>query len=579
MSDSQHQEENVKDDTVTLDFALEELVFSSGTRIPIEENETIFIVGPNNSGKSATLKEVESQLRSHSAAKTVLQEIKYRFNSDLNETTKYVKEKCSKILNQNKQLVYQIGNAGLAESNIRQVYNQRGTGLGHLTGLVCKYLNTESRLTDSNPATRIDFKKSPMSHPIHFLEKFPDKEDEICNLFEKAFSQPIYIDRNAGNVTPITIGSVYEKSYKEKRFDTKIMERIGELPRLEEQGDGMRSFVSILLSTKINQRKLVLIDEPEAFLHPVQIRLLGDSLTNRDKEAFQTLISTHSGDLLRSAISKNDRQIKIIRLERQGTINIPKVLHKDDISNLWNDPLLRYSNILDGIFHSTTIICESDSDCRFYSAILEEICSAKDISPDVLFTHCGGKHRIKTAVAALKRLGVKTKAICDIDLLCEENTSRELLEVAGGDWNHVKGDWSALNGATKVDGTRIMKDKALSEIEALIRNEESKYITKRTERRIIETIKAKSVWKQLKKGGLDSGILKGDVYKSTLNIINKFKDVDIYIVPEGEAESFVKSESDHGPEWVGKVLSNYNLAGPELLKARDFIETVCSDFL
>jgi hypothetical protein len=45
------------------------------------------------------------------------------------------------------------------------------------------------------------------------------------------------------------------------------------LPLLHEQGDGVRSFVGLLHS--LARLPLVLIDEPEAFLHPPHARLLG----------------------------------------------------------------------------------------------------------------------------------------------------------------------------------------------------------------------------------------------------------------------------------------------------------------
>jgi hypothetical protein len=44
---------------------------------------------------------------------------------------------------------------------------------------------------------------------------------------------------------------------------------------------------------------------------------------------------------------------------------------------LWNTPLLRYSSILDGLFHERVTICEADSDCRFYAAMLDAVIASK----------------------------------------------------------------------------------------------------------------------------------------------------------------------------------------------------------
>src|SRR3954452_10968168 len=44
---------------------------------------------------------------------------------------------------------------------------------------------------------------------------------------------------------------------------------------LEKEGDGMRSFVGILLHVLLSNDMISLVDAPEAFLHPPQARLIG----------------------------------------------------------------------------------------------------------------------------------------------------------------------------------------------------------------------------------------------------------------------------------------------------------------
>lgn len=57
--------------------------------------------------------------------------------------------------------------------------------------------------------------------------------------------------------------------------------QVTKLPELQDQGDGMRSFASILLDTFTSDHTITLIDEPEAFLHPPQARLLGKMLAKK----------------------------------------------------------------------------------------------------------------------------------------------------------------------------------------------------------------------------------------------------------------------------------------------------------
>jgi len=43
---------------------ISELEFNDGTKISLDKNEVVVFVGPNNAGKSATLKEASSLLKS-----------------------------------------------------------------------------------------------------------------------------------------------------------------------------------------------------------------------------------------------------------------------------------------------------------------------------------------------------------------------------------------------------------------------------------------------------------------------------------------------------------------------------------
>lgn len=73
------------------------------------------------------------------------------------------------------------------------------------------------------------------------------------------------------------------------------------------------------------------------------------------------------------------------------------------MKKLWADPLLRYSNVLDGLFHDAVVLCEGDADCRYYSAVLDQLPStgedqANTREPQYLFTHSGGKARMPSVV-------------------------------------------------------------------------------------------------------------------------------------------------------------------------------------
>ena len=148
------------------------------------------------------------------------------------------------------------------------------------------------------------------------------------------------------------------------------MDGAGDLANAGElQGDGMVGFTGVLLSLLIENYSVYLIDEPESFLHPPQARILGteipELLDNR-----QAFISTHSEHLLKGLLEAAPERIKVVRISREGNKNSFSIINTDDISKIWKDTLLRQSNVLQGLFYDAVVICESDSDCQFYSAIL-----------------------------------------------------------------------------------------------------------------------------------------------------------------------------------------------------------------
>lgn len=64
-------------------------------------------------------------------------------------------------------------------------------------------------------------------------------------------------------------------------------------------------------------------------------------------------------------------------MNRKEKINKISILPNDKIKELWTNPLLRYSNILNGLFHEKIIVCESDYDCLLYQAVLNAMVDNK----------------------------------------------------------------------------------------------------------------------------------------------------------------------------------------------------------
>lgn len=557
---------------------LSRLTFSDGTEVDLDPGDTVFIVGPNNSGKSATLKEIDQHLASHQGIKRVLQEIQYVTSGTTDDLLLRVKKDYRSVLQPDGNQVFSLGTARITESGVQQHAERiNAQGTQALKEVFVQLLSTQNRLTGANAVEKVDYDQQGTNHAIHELEINDDLEERVNQLFRKAFDTSLIVHRSAGKHLPLVVGERPDLEENEDRLSYNYLTKIASLPRLETQGDGMRSFVSIVLNTQIVEKDITLIDEPEAFLHPVQVRMLGGVLCNRSLPDSQALISTHSGELLRSAIAQPDVKVKVIRLQRSGDVNHTSLLNSRELNNLWEDPLLRHSNILDGLFHQGVIVCESDSDCRFFSALLEELSRSKSTYPDVMFAHCGGKDRMEVAVNALRALNVPVESVCDIDLVRDKHTAKKLFEAHGGDWSSIEAPWNTLQSAIRDLQAEISADIARVEIDRIFEGIAGNTVSRNEVENIQKVLKRASPWKRIKSDG-ESAIPAGDPYTAFKAVLNGFRSVGLHILSVGELEGFVKTVGGHGPKWVNAVFERHDLNDDELAAARLFIEEVCSDF-
>ncbi len=79
--------------------------------------------------------------------------------------------------------------------------------------------------------------------------------------------------------------------------------------------------------------------------------MLGRTLVQEKSDTTQLVMATHSSDVIRGLLDAEEASVTIVRLTRAGDVNPAAVLDAGKVRMLWQDPLPRYSNILDGLFH------------------------------------------------------------------------------------------------------------------------------------------------------------------------------------------------------------------------------------
>jgi energy-coupling factor transporter ATP-binding protein EcfA2 len=320
---------NVEPVKPTLSF--ESVRFSNGDTLRFAEDEIVVFVGPNNAGKSAALREMQQFVSKHVAQK-VIKDAAFRREGSQDEFRRYLEKHAQKtggVVN------YQFVGIGYSIHHTHIQFFDNPRERLSVAGFFCTRLATEARITSSNPAGSIALYRDPPSHPIHLLLTDDILAANISSLFRRAFGQDLIAFRAGGGQFPLYVGDKPPLAVGEDELSRSFVEKLlANAVPLEEQGDGMRSFASVLLFTLASDHHSIqFLDEPEAFLHPPQARLIGEFIAKERRAKSQLFIATHSTDVLDGLIAGGAEKVRIARIQREGSFNRIKELIEPCVIN------------------------------------------------------------------------------------------------------------------------------------------------------------------------------------------------------------------------------------------------------
>lgn len=372
-------------------------------------------------------------------------------------------------------------------------------------------------------------------------------EKTISELSLNTFGLPLLFSRLRDDER-FRVGTISCETPTMDKISKEYVNEIKNLPTLDEQGDGMKSFIGLVTAILTGKEQMLLVDEPEAFLHPPQAKALGRWVgkqnRNMDKQLF---FATHDSNFLLGLLESGS-PISLIHLTREGKVNHLYDLDTRAVQEAWNDPVLHYSNVLQGLFCRQVVICEADADCRFFHASLSELSQENGVpmaSDETLFVPSGGKSHISSFAGTLSPLHVKLFAILDFDILRVKKDIKNVVESFGFDWD-TSIDELYMNMAREVSGAQQ--------------------------------------WDSLKHSGLN-GMNSGGPYKNTYSLMKRLADYGIIILSCGELEDLDKdiaSEGSsgkplHGAAWVNAMLKSGRYKTNDIV--RDAITPLLSTFV
>ena len=544
--------------------SISSITFSDGQTIKLEPNEKLMLVGPNNSGKSLTLREVVTSVTSDNGdfeKNLVVKDLSLAKSGDSAALHSYLK-----TVGIFRDRTFHVGNAQVYEGHIH-IWDQPHM-LGPLAPSFIKNIGAQNRLGITVMQNSIS-PREQKSVPQHVLYEDQSLMERISQLFRRAFREDIFFDYRGGSLLPIHVGNRPKREAGEDRIDKSYVDKVRAFPLLHEQGDGVKSYAGILFEVVATERDITLIDEPEAFLHPPQMRRLGETLASEVKG--QLLVATHSSDIMRGFLTGTSGSIRIVRMQRDGKVNQVTESSVDTIKTLWKQLDLKYSNALEGIFHEQTIICEDDSDCRLFNSVADHMEGEADERwRDTAFVPAGGKHNIHRIARVLRQIGVPVTGVYDIDFLSEGKLVQTAVEGFGGDWGKVEPLWKQVNAAVTDGVTPPTNVEIKGKIIDLLSNAEEESLPKGD---VDNLLKSGKPWAEVKKYGLPA-IPNGQAQTDFATLDAALKELGIVVVPVGEVENYCPEVGSHGTKFVTKLLQDIPLDDDRLTDLRSFVETI-----
>lgn len=395
-----------------------------------EPSITIF-VGPNNSGKSLALAEVQQGLYGSDLQRSSI-------ISQVNITPLNPKAAKDYV----RSAVAPLGpNETLPPDHIAVAFNG-GRFHVHIPTLLRVLKNPEMdrqyfgqmyanpQMLNLDGQTRVNLcnpqEINDLKQPMSSFEKLFTNDARrlrLRNLVHEATGQYLVLDITEGKTLQVRFSDHApedERSLSDANLD--FMRRARPLASVS---DGVKAYSGILLQMLAGNPGVVFIDEPEAFLHPALARSLGTESSNAAvKERKVVFASTHSPQFVMGAIESGAR-VNIVRLTYSQGVGTARHLQNESLRTLMNDPMLRSTGVLEALFYNFVVVTEADSDRAFYSEINHRLLSVGDSRGirAALFLNANGKDTVAQIVAPLRSLGIPTASIVDLDVLKEGGTS------------------------------------------------------------------------------------------------------------------------------------------------------------
>jgi len=485
---------------------------------------TVF-VGPNNSGKSRVLNEIQTFCRTGvpDHHNQILEQL--TFTGLPADAVTHAVERLVRPPGGNRIAIDQIligssqGQHVVHRANFEKLIENPAGQYGSFCETFLTHgtlaLNGHNRIGLVSQQDAGDLQQ-PANSSLQVLFRSDAKRCEVRRIIHEAFGVHFVIDPTALRSLRIRLSSrAPVNDIEERGIHDEAIKFHSAAQHIDLASDGVKAFTGIVTELIAGDPRVLLIDEPEAFLHPSLASQLGKEVARAAvTEGKRVFVSTHSPAFLMGCV-QSGAPVNIVRLTYRDGAATARLLQSDRLLELMRHPLLRSTGVLSGLFYEFVVVTESDSDRAFYQEVNDRLLQFRPEwgIPNCLFINAQNKQTVQNIIGPLRQLGIPAVGVVDVDVMKE-----------GG------APWIKLLSAANIPP---LSHQGLA-----------------AQRAAVKGAMDKTQLDMKLDGGVD--ILDPLDREAALNLIAQLAEYGVFVVKGGELESWLKKlvVPGHGSNWL-----------------------------
>lgn len=191
----------------------------------------------------------------------------------------------------------------------------------------------------------------------------------------------------------------------------------------------IRHLAELKKGVEVKTRTLLLIDEPELYLHPQAMEQVRASLKGLSEAGYQVVFSTHSPQMIPA---EDIKHTLLIQKNEQGTYARPTL--KAAVEQVAEDSKSQYNllfsleNSNQILFSETVVLSEGKTEKRLLPYIFEKYFGETLGQRKIAFVEQGGVNNTTKTMQVLEKMHIPCKAIVDLDFAFQGAVKQGLID-------------------------------------------------------------------------------------------------------------------------------------------------------